>query len=382
MPSAPPPRRGWSDRWFDWRNRLLADPAFRRWAATFWPTRAIARRRAAEVFDLVAGFVYSQVLLACVRLDLFELLAQGAQPVGWIAQRTGLAEPAVERLLAAAASLQLTERRPDGRYGLGTRGASLVGNQGVLAMVEHHAELYADLADPVALLAGTSAASRLGQYWAYARADRPDGLGAEQVGRYTALMSASQPLVADEILDAYPLATHRRLLDVGGGAGTFLLRAAERAPHLQLVLADLPPVAVRAAEAFAAAGLADRASTWGGNFLADPLPQGADLATLVRVVHDHDDDAALRLLQAVRQALVPGGTVLLAEPMAGTSGAQPMGEAYFGFYLLAMGSGRPRTAARLQQLMEAAGFEQVRSIPTRQPLQTGLISGKTRVNIN
>ena len=64
--------------------------------------------------------------------------------------------------------------------------------------------------------------------------------------------------------------------------------------------------------------------------------------------------------------------------MAGTPGAEP----YFAFYLLAMGSGRPRTAAELAQLMEAAGFEQVRTHATRFPMQTGLISGKTPVNFN
>jgi demethylspheroidene O-methyltransferase len=204
----------------------------------------------------------------------------------------------------------------------------------------------------------------------------------DQVRSYSALMSASQPLVADEILDAYPLGAHRCLLDVGGGEGTFLMRVAQRAPHLRLLLADLPAVAARAAQHFAAAHLGDRATTWGGSFLADPLPTGADIATLVRVVHDHDDANALRLLQAVRQALVPGGVLLVAEPMAGTRGAEAMGDAYFGFYLLAMGSGRPRTAGELAQLMVAAGFEQVRTLATRQPMQTGLISGKTPVNLD
>ena len=60
--------------WFDaiprWRERLLTSPAFQRWAEANLLTRWIARRRATQVFDLMAGFVYSQVLLACVRLGL------------------------------------------------------------------------------------------------------------------------------------------------------------------------------------------------------------------------------------------------------------------------------------------------------------------------
>ena len=53
-------------------------------------------------------------------------------------------------------------------------------------------------------------------------------------------MSRTQPLVAEDILDAYPFARHRCLLDVGGGEGAFLAAAAKRAPHLALRLFDLP----------------------------------------------------------------------------------------------------------------------------------------------
>ena len=63
-------------RWQALRDRLLASPDFRRRALAFAPARWIARRRAAALFDLVAGFVYSQVLVACVRCSLFELLCR------------------------------------------------------------------------------------------------------------------------------------------------------------------------------------------------------------------------------------------------------------------------------------------------------------------
>lgn len=63
--------------WRDWRNRLIARPGFQRWAADFLLTRPIAQRRAQSLFDITAGFVYSQILLACVELELFERLADG-----------------------------------------------------------------------------------------------------------------------------------------------------------------------------------------------------------------------------------------------------------------------------------------------------------------
>lgn len=371
--AAPRPDRSWLDRCLDARDRLLASPRFQRWASAFPLTRPIARRRARALFDLCAGFVHAQVLLACVRLRLLEHLRNGPLPLPELARRTALAPEAAARLLAAAAALRLVARRGRDRWGLGPLGAALLGNPGVVAMVEHHPLLYADLADPVALLRGERSETELGRYWAYARAEQPAGLGAEQVNRYTGLMAASQALVADDVLDAYPLRRHRCLLDVGGGDGTFLAAAAARAPHLRLVLFDLPAIAARGAARLAASGLAERARAIGGDFFADPLPKGADLVSLVRVVHDHGDDAALRLLRAARRALAPGGTLLLAEPMAGTPGAETVGDAYFGFYLLAMGSGRARTAPELAALLREAGFARVAEKPTRRPMLTRLL---------
>lgn len=374
LPQAPPrgPAPGWGERWRDWRNRTIANPAFQRWAAAFPLTRPLARRHAGEVFDLVAGFVYSQVLLAAVRVRLFDLLADGARPEAELAERIGLDAEGTERLLAAAAALELVERRRGGRVALGRLGAPLVGNRALASMIEHHATLYADLRDPLALLRREGRPAMAG-YWPYAAHDGAAALGADRVAEYSALMSASQPLVAREVLDAYDFGRHRCLLDVGGGEGTFLNAVARQAPRLPLMLFDLPAVADRAQARFAAWGLLDRASAHGGDFFADPLPTGADIVSLVRVCFDHPDERVLALLRNVRRALPPDGTLLLAEPMAGVPGAEAMGDAYFGFYLLAMGRGRPRSAAQLGALLQAAGFGAVRALPTRLPLQAGVL---------
>lgn len=373
---APPQRAkgGLRDRWLGWRDRLLASPSFQARAARFPLTRWIARRRARAVFDLVAGFVYSQVLLACVKLRVFELLAEGPRRLDDIARRVGLDAAAVDRLLSAAVALRLVERRGDDRFGLGVLGAPLVGNAGLAAMIEHHEMLYADLGDPVALLRGDrSAPSRLAAYWPYAGAAEPAAAQATEVSAYSQLMSASQPLVAGEILAGYPLGRHRAVLDVGGGEGTFLIAAGTKLPRLGLMLFDLPAVAARAKQRFAAAGMGKRADAIGGSFLHDPLPKGADIVTLVRILHDHDDASVAVLLAAVNAALPVGGTLLVAEPMAETPGAEPMGDAYFGFYLLAMGRGRPRSSARLIELLAAAGFTGMRLRATHLPLQTRLL---------
>jgi len=362
-----------SDRLRDWHDRLVADVRFQRWAAAFPLTRPIARRRQAQLFDLCAGFVYSQVLLACVRTDLFPLLAERPRTAAEVARRTGLPPEGAERLLRAGAALRLVARRGGGRWGLGTLGAPIVGNPGIAAMVEHHATLYGDLADPVALLRERTTATGLGGYWPYAGAERPHDLPPERVAAYTRLMSASQPMVAGEVLDVFRVDRFRRILDVGGGDGAFLAAAAARAPRLELVLFDLPAVAERAEVRFRAAGLSHRARIVGGSFLHDPLPGDCDLVSLVRVLHDHDDSDARAILRAVREAIPDGGTLIVAEPMASAPGAEAVGDAYFGFYLLAMGRGRPRTAAETADLLRSEGFGEVREVATRSPLLTGLL---------
>lgn len=355
------------------RNRLLASPRFQRWAAAFPLTRPVARRHTRELFDLVAGFVYSQVLAACVRLDLFErLAAEGPVSAATLAARCEVPAERLEVLLRAAAALRLLEQGSGETWDLGPLGAALRGNPGVVAMIRHHALLYEDLRDPIALLRSPGPTA-LGAFWGYAASPLPASLAGHAVGDYSTLMAVSQQLVAEEIIAAYPLGRHRRLLDVGGGHGAFTRAVADRVQGLALAMFDLPAVAEQARETLAQAGLGERIEVYGGDFFRDPLPQGADLISLVRIVHDHDDEPARQLLRAVHQALPAGGRLLLAEPMADTRRAEPAGDAYFGLYLMAMGSGRPRSRAVLEAMLAEAGFSRVRERRTHTPLLTRLL---------
>jgi demethylspheroidene O-methyltransferase len=232
---------------------------------------------------------------------------------------------------------------------------------------------YKDLLDPVALLRGDAGTTELSGYWSYARSQGPADLTEAAVDDYSELMAETQSAIAVNIVRAYDFCGHRSLLDVGGGEGEFCSVVARACPRLHVTAADLPAVARRAESRFADTGLTDRAAAWGGDFLRDSLPEGADVVTLIRVVHDHDDAAVGQILRNIRRSLAPDGVLLIAEQLAETSGAESVGDTYFGLYLLAMGSGKPRTVLQLSDLLERAGFTAAREIAMPLPLQARLL---------
>ena len=358
------------------RNLLISNPSFQRWAASFPLTRILAERQSSALFDICSGFVYSQILLACVRLDLFAKLAGGPRPCAALADDLGLTIDATQRLLRAAAALNLTEQLPGERYGLADLGAAMLADPSIGAFVEHHSLLYTDLSDPVALLRG-EVSTRLSGFWPYANRKPgepvPADVDPDAYARYSELMSQSQALIADDVLDAFPPTGHKRWLDVGGGEGVFVAALADFAPEVEAAMLDLPPVAARARVALQKRGILSRVTVHEGDFLTDPLPPGADVLSLIRVLHDHDDESARVLLRRAHEALEPGGNLVIAEPIAGARGSERVGDAYFNFYLLAMGRGRIRNVAEITSLLEASGFGEVRALASRRPLLANIL---------
>lgn len=328
--------------------------------------RWLARARARALFDLCAGFVYSQVLVACVQANLFALLRERPRSLAEIAAVLRLEAHAADRLLGAATALRLLSQRRDGRYALGPLGAAVAADAGIAAMVTHHHLLYADLADPLAFLRGSAPAARLSEFWPYGKvAERGDSKP------YTVLMAASQAMVARQVLATVPFAHHRKLLDLGGGNGAFLRAVAARHPHLALALVDLPTVAEQARQDCAGAGLA--VEIFGGDLRDAAVPPDVDVVSLVRVLHDHDDATVRQILANVARQLAPGRTLVIAEPMADVAGAERVGNVYFPFYLAAMGTGRTRSPAVYASLLVEAGFTRPTCPPTPLPVVASVL---------
>ncbi|MDP2131594.1 MAG: methyltransferase [Erythrobacter sp.] len=363
-------RIGWIKR----RNRVFGNPRFQYWAARLPLIRRIARSRANAAFDLLAGFAYSQVLYASVKGGLLAALEAGPVSVSTVAQRMALSEAAALTLLRAARALKLAQEPAPDHWMLGEQGVIFAANPGVQAMVRHHRLLYTDLADPIALLQkDRREPTALSQFWTYAGALHGASERGEQTAEYSALMAASQHFVADEVLASMSFKGVKRLLDVGGGHGAFLTAIGSAYPYLDLGLFDLPEVVATGAPMLAAAVGEARVTAHPGNFFNDSIPQGYDMVSLIRILHDHDDAPAQALLANICASMAPGARLLIAEPMAQIPGTEPMGEAFFGLYLWAMGSGRPRSPAEIIAMLRASGFSSARSVATAQPVNASVI---------
>ncbi len=365
-------RRSLPDALAAWRNRVVSAPRFQAWAAAFPLTRRLVRRDGERLFDLMAGFAYSQVLLALVELDLLTALANGPLDPGVLAARSGMPPERMATLCQAAAALGLLDRTKSGGYRLGRLGAEIIAVPGLAALIRHHRLLYADLADPVALLRQETDPS-LASFWPYVLGGT---VSAPEAEAYSELMAATQTLVAEEVLRSVRFGPTGHLMDVGGGTGAFLVAAARRYPRLRLSLIDLPSVAAAARPRIAAAGLEARVGLVPADFRTDSLPAGADTITLVRVLYDHPDDLVAGLLVRVAAALAPGGRVVVAEPMSGGERPSRFADAYFALYTTAMQTGRVRSPVEIARLLTEAGLHEAAEIPTLRPFLTQIVSAR------
>jgi demethylspheroidene O-methyltransferase len=357
-----------------WGNRLAASRGFQAWASRFPFTRGIAKREGEALFDLVAGFVHSQVLHALVELRVLHMLLDAPATARAVAGRTNLDPRRAEVLLRAGVALGLMKLRRDGRFALSRRGAALLGVPGLEAMILHHRAFYRDLEDPVAFLRD-GADTELARFWPYVFGKAAE-IEPEVARTYSDLMADSQALVAEETLRTVDFGGIARLMDVGGGSGAFLAAVASAYPKLQATLFDLPEVVPAAAERFRRAGLGDRVTVTGGSFRDEPLPRGADAISLVRVLYDHADETVALLLGRVREALPPGGRVIISEPMTGGTRPSRPGDTYFALYTMSMGTGRTRAPAEIASLLDAAGFADVAVRTTRRPFVTSVVEAR------
>lgn len=367
-------RRGLFDHFRAWCLALVQSRRFQDWAARFPLTRSIVRRDGERLFDLISGFTYSQVLHAFVEFNLAQLLADGPRSSADLALRAGTPPDRMAVLCQAAAALDLLHRRRDGRYDLARLGAALPGVPGLQGIILHHSLLYRDLSDPAGFFRGETETEIAG-FWPYVFCTGKE-VDTETAAPYSRLMSDSQILVAGETIKAVNFSSAKALLDIGGGTGTFLEAVGSVAPHLALILFDLPAVVPAAIDRFEKAEQSNRIKVYPGNFRFDPLPGGADMISLVRVLYDHEDQTVRQLLASIFKVLPKGGRLLISEPMSGGARPQRAGDAYFALYCMAMRTGTVRSAARICALLSEAGFANSTPRKTSRPFITQVVTAE------
>ena len=337
--------------------RIASAPEFHKLARKVPGLSHIARAEGAALFDVVQGFISSQVLVALVEAGVLHALAEAPADTPRLARLTGIPEPRAEVLFKAGAGLKLMRRR-NGTWRLTTRGAAFLAVPGLEAMVRHHHVLYRDLADPVAFFRGETR-TELSDFWPYvfgAGAAADPGLAQ----RYSDLMADSQGIVAEDTLRLVDFGGITELMDVGGGSGAFLTAVGQAYPGLKLALFDLPAVVPAAEARFRAAGLSGRTRILPGSFRDEALPKGSDAISLVRVLYDHADPTVAALLHSVHEALPPGGRLIVSEAMSGGVSPDRHTDVYFGVYTLAMQTGRTRSAEEIAAFLSSAGYVDVK----------------------
>ncbi|MCL4119347.1 UNVERIFIED_CONTAM: hypothetical protein GTU68_030704 [Idotea baltica] len=341
-----------------WFARLVARPGFQKWASRLPIGRAVSEGDGAEIFDILQGFVKSQVLLALIELDILQRLLDQPASAEQLSLSSGVPHDRMEGLLRAGVAMRMLKNRRDGRYILARRGAAILGVPGLLQMISHNRAFYADMGDPVSLLRGEGE-THLARFWPYVLG-KPDEIPLDVAERYSSLMAETQSLVAQDTLRMANFYGINTLLDIGGGSGAFLKAVLQRYPKMNAMLFDLPEVIPAAHSNFRQSGLESRVSLRPGSFREQPLPDGADAISLIRVLYDHDDKTVSDLLSKAFAALPAGGRLIVSEPMSGGSRPEPAGDIYFSFYTMAMGTGRVRSARRIATMCEAAGFADIK----------------------
>ena len=313
----------------------------------------------------LADYFIPFTIRAVAELGVADHLAGGPRTVEDLAEATGTHAPSLRRALRALACKGVFTEQEDGRFGLTPMAELLRGDHPLSLRDAYHL-----MPDDVVAWARLDHSLRTGEpafdhvhgrsLWDWL-ADHP----ADSV-RFDRGMAAMTRPELRAVSMAYDWSGLGRVVDVGGGNGTFLAGLLTRHPEMAGVVFDLPHVVAAAGEVLSGAGVGDRCEVVPGSFFdAEAIPAGADAYVLKRIVYGWDDDGAERLLRCVAQAMGPESRILLLEPVAQAADADGDGfGAILDVVMLAVDGGRARTTEELEALFARAGLELTRVVPT------------------
>jgi hypothetical protein len=331
------------------------------------PTQALRR--------LVNGYQVTQAIHVAATLGIADLLRDGPLSSDELAERTSTHTRSLHRVLRALASVGVLHEGEDGRFALTELGDGLrsdapepVGGWAAYVGRPAHFQAWGALLHAVRTGENAFASVHGSDVWEY-RSRHPD-----EGAAFDRAMTDGSLRANHELLEAYDFGRFGRVVDVGGGHGALLAAVLAANADVRGILFDQPHVVADAGPVLESAGVSDRCEVVAGSFF-DAVPPGGDAYLLKAIVHDWEDDEALRILCNVRAAIADGGAVLVVERELGAPNAEP--DAKFSDLNMMVGpGGRERTRDELAAMFAAAGFALDRVVPTDVGLN--VFEGSTR----
>lgn len=309
-----------------------------------------------KLIEVSGAFSVSRVLITAAELDLFTKLETGPRTVEDLSSAEGWDARGLRILMDALSAEGFLSRSAEGRYGIPEDLAGMLsagGEHSVLPMILHRGSMWENWSKLTEIV-------RTGK--------NPNPMGVEsrsdqEIESFIGAMHVVGKVMADKIAESVDLTRFQRLLDVGGGPGTYSMAFLRRAQHLSATLFDLPDVVAIARRHLERDGFLDRVDLVVGDFRTDTLPSGYDLVLLSAIIHMNSREANRDLFGKAYQALVPGGTILIRDYFLDESRTHPRDGAMFAVNMLtATRMGNSYTLGETSEDLEAAGFTDVRLI--------------------
>ncbi|WP_438484034.1 methyltransferase [Streptomyces sp. S186] len=324
-------------------------------------TDAAAHAGAAHLIEQSLGHLYSAALRTAALHHIADHLAGGPRTAAELARLTGTDPVFLRRCLRYLASREVFREDDHGAFHL-TPAAQFLRTKvpgslrdAVLLLTDDLFVRSSGALDDT-IRTGTPGFPQVfgAPFFEYLKGDR------RSRELFDAGMAAFSEPMDDLVAGAYPFPEQGTVVDVGGGRGGLLRQVLLRHPGLSGVLFDQAPALED--HVLDAPGLAGRWRAEPGDFFAS-VPDGGDVYVLKHVLHDWEDEAAVRILSACRRGLAPGGRVLVVDsvPEPG-NGAHP-GKA-LDVAMMTLVTGKERGPRELDELFSQAGLRRTRILPT------------------
>jgi len=307
-----------------------------------------------SALKLVYGFRSTQVTYVVAKLGLADHLADGPLTATELASRVNVKPENLGRVLRLAAFFGVVAEVPGERFELtslgrmlGTDAAGSIKATAIMLGEEHYGA-WGSLLHSVKTSEPAFEHVYGAPFFDYMAA-HPD-----VQATFDAAMSAGMDVMLESLCDAYDFSGSRLVVDVGGGNGSVAAMILGRHPHLEAVIYDQAQVLAAAESYLTAASVRSRCRLVPGNFF-ESVPEAGDAYVLSNIIHDWDDERALRILRNCRAAMAPGAAVLLLEAVLPEHGS-PSVAAMADVNMMVLLTGRERTEKQYAALLEAAGL--------------------------